>query len=248
MAPHYEVFYSLEVTIRGSVQEQLQTAQEDWWEQRVRATADSSNPTSRGPGVSTGSSDPARSRHTRSWMWSTSPMSRNLIMGAGRHPACIRRLSRLTGSNLTVRRCALVATALASALLGGEGEVPIRRPRRRRPSWRVPTERSAGPSRCRLNDLWRHSPQNSSIDGRRGAAPGGARAPKRPARPAAQGSLSSANPARQQETIRWKERSAGLPSLPRVTTRTPFTLAAADVTEIWPVPGAEADSSPSVAK
>ena len=60
---------------------------------------------------------------------------------------------------------------------------------------------------------------------------------------------SSANPARQQETIRWKERSTvALPSLLRVTTRTPFTLAAAEVTEIWPVPGAEADSSPSVAK
>ena len=39
-----------------------------------------------------------------------------------------------------------------------------------------------------------------------------------------------------------------LAALLRVTTRTPFTFAAADVTEIWPVPGPEADSSPRVAK
>ena len=36
--------------------------------------------------------------------------------------------------------------------------------------------------------------------------------------------------------------------LSRVTTRTPLTLLAAEVTAIWPVPGPEADSSPSVAK
>jgi hypothetical protein len=35
MAPHYEVFYSLETTIRGMVREQLQTADDGWWEQRV---------------------------------------------------------------------------------------------------------------------------------------------------------------------------------------------------------------------
>src|SRR3954453_5523779 len=35
MAPHYEVFYSLETTIRRLVRDQLQTAQPDWWEERV---------------------------------------------------------------------------------------------------------------------------------------------------------------------------------------------------------------------
>jgi hypothetical protein len=35
MAPHYEVFYSLETTIRRLVREQLQDAQEDWWDERV---------------------------------------------------------------------------------------------------------------------------------------------------------------------------------------------------------------------
>jgi hypothetical protein len=35
MAPHYEVFYSLETTIRQMVRDQLQTAQPDWWDQRV---------------------------------------------------------------------------------------------------------------------------------------------------------------------------------------------------------------------
>jgi hypothetical protein len=52
----------------------------------------------------------------------------------------------------------------------------------------------------------------------------------------------------QQETIRWNERSTVMsPALSRVTTRTPFTLLAADVTETWPVPGAEADPSPTAA-
>jgi hypothetical protein len=36
MAPHYEVFYSLETTIRRLVRDQLQTAEEnDWWDERV---------------------------------------------------------------------------------------------------------------------------------------------------------------------------------------------------------------------
>lgn len=36
MAPHYEVFYSLEKTIRRTVREQMQEAHgEDWWKQRV---------------------------------------------------------------------------------------------------------------------------------------------------------------------------------------------------------------------
>jgi hypothetical protein len=35
MAPHYEVFYSLETTIRQLVNEQLLTADEDWWDNRV---------------------------------------------------------------------------------------------------------------------------------------------------------------------------------------------------------------------
>jgi tight adherence protein C len=52
----------------------------------------------------------------------------------------------------------------------------------------------------------------------------------------------------QQDTIRWNERSASSPVLLRVTTRTPLTLVATEVTAIWPVPGPEADSSPSVAK
>ncbi|MEA2332199.1 MAG: hypothetical protein QOH58_2337 [Thermoleophilaceae bacterium] len=51
----------------------------------------------------------------------------------------------------------------------------------------------------------------------------------------------------QQETTTWNERLASTPSLSRVTTRTPFTLAPTEVTAIWPVPGPEADSSPSVA-
>ena len=48
-------------------------------------------------------------------------------------------------------------------------------------------------------------------------------------------------------TTRWNERLACVPVLSRVTTRTPFTLRAAEVTAICPVPGPEADSSPSVA-
>ena len=52
----------------------------------------------------------------------------------------------------------------------------------------------------------------------------------------------------QQLTIRWNERFDCVPLLSRVTTRTPFTLDAADVTAIWPVPGPEADSSPRVAE
>jgi len=35
MAPHYEVFYSLETTIRQLVRDQLQAAQPDWWDKRV---------------------------------------------------------------------------------------------------------------------------------------------------------------------------------------------------------------------
>jgi hypothetical protein len=35
MAPHYEVFYSLETTIRRVVRDQLQAAQPDWWDQRI---------------------------------------------------------------------------------------------------------------------------------------------------------------------------------------------------------------------
>jgi hypothetical protein len=35
MAPHYEVFYSLETTIRRLVRGQLQDAQDDWWTERV---------------------------------------------------------------------------------------------------------------------------------------------------------------------------------------------------------------------
>lgn len=35
MAPHYEVFYSLETTIRRLVRDQLQSAQPDWWDQRI---------------------------------------------------------------------------------------------------------------------------------------------------------------------------------------------------------------------
>jgi len=35
MAPHYEVFYSLKTTIRRLVREQLQAADDEWWENRV---------------------------------------------------------------------------------------------------------------------------------------------------------------------------------------------------------------------
>lgn len=35
MAPHYEVFYSLETTIRRLVREQLQTTDEAWWSTRI---------------------------------------------------------------------------------------------------------------------------------------------------------------------------------------------------------------------
>ncbi|MBJ7330975.1 MAG: hypothetical protein JHC95_13840 [Solirubrobacteraceae bacterium] len=35
MAPHYEVFYSLETTIRRLVREQLQAADDAWWEVRI---------------------------------------------------------------------------------------------------------------------------------------------------------------------------------------------------------------------
>jgi hypothetical protein len=35
MAPHYEVFYSLETTIRRLINEQLQTVDDDWWAQLV---------------------------------------------------------------------------------------------------------------------------------------------------------------------------------------------------------------------
>lgn len=35
MAPHYEVFYSLETTIRRDVREQLAAAQHDWWDKRI---------------------------------------------------------------------------------------------------------------------------------------------------------------------------------------------------------------------
>jgi hypothetical protein len=35
MAPHYEVFYSLETTIRRDVKEQLAAAQDDWWDKRI---------------------------------------------------------------------------------------------------------------------------------------------------------------------------------------------------------------------
>jgi hypothetical protein len=35
MAPHYEVFYSLETTIRRLVHDQLQAAGDDWWDDRI---------------------------------------------------------------------------------------------------------------------------------------------------------------------------------------------------------------------
>ena len=35
MAPHYEVFYSLETTIRRLVRDQLQAASDDWWDTRI---------------------------------------------------------------------------------------------------------------------------------------------------------------------------------------------------------------------
>jgi hypothetical protein len=53
--------------------------------------------------------------------------------------------------------------------------------------------------------------------------PGPARAKKRGPHPGRRA---------QQDTIRWNERSTPSPALLRVTTRTPFTLLAAEVTEI----------------
>ena len=35
MAPHYEVFYSLETTIRRGIQEQLAAEDDEWWTKRV---------------------------------------------------------------------------------------------------------------------------------------------------------------------------------------------------------------------
>ena len=60
------------------------------------------------------------------------------------------------------------------------------------------------------------------------------RAPARRRRPAGGAARRTAeSPARpQQLTIRWNERLACVPVLSRVTTRTPFTLEAADVTAI----------------
>lgn len=62
MAPHYEVFYSLETTIRRLVRDQLQAAQPDWWSERVpehiRHEAEKRQEQERDTGITPRSDDP----------------------------------------------------------------------------------------------------------------------------------------------------------------------------------------------
>jgi hypothetical protein len=62
MAPHYEVFYSLETTIRVLIREQLQTADEAWWSksvpQQIRADAEKRQQKELDSGVTPRSDDP----------------------------------------------------------------------------------------------------------------------------------------------------------------------------------------------
>ena len=62
MAPHYEMFYSLETTIRRLVTEQLQTEDEGWWGNRVpehlRAEAKKRQKAERDTGVTPRSDQP----------------------------------------------------------------------------------------------------------------------------------------------------------------------------------------------
>jgi hypothetical protein len=62
MAPHYEVFYSLETTIRSLIREQLHTAEEGWWgtrvPQQIRADAEKRQRREVDSGVTPRSDDP----------------------------------------------------------------------------------------------------------------------------------------------------------------------------------------------
>jgi hypothetical protein len=62
MAPHYEVFYSLETTIRRLIREQLQTVEEDWWTkcvpQQIRTEANQRQQKEVDTGVTPRSDDP----------------------------------------------------------------------------------------------------------------------------------------------------------------------------------------------
>ena len=62
MAPHYEIFYSLETTIRGNVRDQLAAQSEDWWNdlipEAIRQDAERVQQRDRDSGVTPRSDDP----------------------------------------------------------------------------------------------------------------------------------------------------------------------------------------------
>ena len=62
MAPHYEIFYSLETTIRRNVRDQLAAQSEDWWEtlipEIIRQDAEKVQQRERDSGVTPRSDDP----------------------------------------------------------------------------------------------------------------------------------------------------------------------------------------------
>ncbi len=62
MAPHYEMFYSLETTIRRSIRDQLATKGDDWWEKLIpeslREDAEKTRQREMDAGVTPRSDDP----------------------------------------------------------------------------------------------------------------------------------------------------------------------------------------------
>jgi hypothetical protein len=62
MAPHYEIFYSLETTIRRNVRDQLAAQSENWWEtlipETIRQDAEKVQQRERDSGVTPRSDDP----------------------------------------------------------------------------------------------------------------------------------------------------------------------------------------------
>lgn len=62
MAPHYEIFYSLETTIRRNVRDQLAAQNEDWWDtlipETIRQDAEKVQQRERDSGVTPRSDDP----------------------------------------------------------------------------------------------------------------------------------------------------------------------------------------------
>jgi len=62
MAPHYEIFYSLETTIRRNVRDQLAAQSDDWWEtlipETIRQDAEKVQQRERDSGVTPRSDDP----------------------------------------------------------------------------------------------------------------------------------------------------------------------------------------------